>query len=330
MSSSWKHTLDRDEHESRLDHIVPKLFTEQNPGIPITRSRFQNWIDEGLVKVNGEVARSSVKVSAGDTIEIFIPPSREMSLSPIPMNLEILYEDEHLAIINKPPGISVHPSDTDTGPTLVHGLLHHFGKLSQIGGVYRPGIIHRLDKYTSGSLVITKTDQAHQKLAEVFAKHDIERVYWAICYGAPIQTDMMKIQTQLGRHPADRKKIAVLPTGGKTATTYAQSKQRYAEPGKSPFGSWMECRLETGRTHQVRVHLNHLKLPIMGDQVYGTPRAVPPRILEKVRNLTGQALHARTIGFAHPITGVSIKIDAEPHQHFRDLLLELKTHYVSG
>lgn len=325
----WKHRLSDCEPHSRLDHIIPKIFSEEHPDTPLSRSRFQNWIDQGLVKVNGTVAKSSDKVSEGDSIEIEIPETRTMDLTPIPMSLEILYEDAHLAIINKPPGISVHPSDTETGPTLVHGLLHHFGKLSEIGGVYRPGIIHRLDKYTSGSLVITKTDQAHLKLAEVFAQHDIERIYWALSYGAPLSTGITKVETLIGRHPHDRKKMTVLESGGKKAITRVQSRQRFAEPGKSPFASWLECQLETGRTHQVRVHLNHLKLPIMGDSVYGNAKAVPSRIIDKIRNLSGQALHARTIGFNHPITGTPIKIDADPGKHFQELLNELK-YYAAG
>lgn len=325
----WKHQFETQDQDSRLDLLVPKIYSLAHPEAPITRSRFQTWVDEGHVMLNGKPAKSSERINAGDIVEIQVPEIKTLDLTPIPMKIDILYEDAHLAIINKPAGISVHPSDTDTAPTLVHGLLHHFGKLSEIGGVYRPGIIHRLDKFTSGSLVITKTDQAHQGLAEVFARHDIERVYWAICYSAPMQTDEIKIETELGRHPVDRKKMAVLESGGKHAITYAKLKARYGDPGKLPFGSWMECRLETGRTHQVRVHLTSIGLPLMGDPVYGKSKTVPNRILEKVKLLPGQALHARTIGFKHPVTKEFIRFDAPPPHAFQELLLELKR-YETG
>lgn len=318
------HFPDSFDSGQRLDVAIPPLYTAEHPDHPLSRSQFKNWIESGSVRLNGETAKASDVPVAGDVLEIEIPEIKMLDLIPIAMELEILYEDEDLAIINKPTRISVHPSDTDSGPTLVHGLLHHFKNLSSIGGVFRPGIVHRLDKNTSGTLVITKSDRAHLPLSEIFAAHRIERQYWALCYGSLVSSSPRKIETLIGRHPVDRKKMAILEKGGKKAVTHILPKERYAEKGHAPFASWMECRLETGRTHQVRVHLTSLGCPLIGDTTYGNPRLTPARVREPIQKLPGQALHSRLIGFTHPITKKDLIIEAPAPKEFTDLHRELQ------
>jgi 23S rRNA pseudouridine1911/1915/1917 synthase len=218
----------------------------------------------------------------------------------------------------------------------VNILLHHVKDLSGIGGTLRPGIVHRIDKDTSGALVITKSDRAHQALVETFSKHDIERVYWALCYGSPPRASKpVRIEGHIGRSPSDRKKMAILKAGGRHAITFYRFIEEYARSGtgagKAPFASWLEVTLETGRTHQVRVHLNSIGHSILGDPVYGTPSdrqpkwlALPEDVREAVQAMPGQALHARVLGFTHPVTGEKLRFEAEPPEEFKSLLQVLK------
>lgn len=301
----------------------------------VSRSQVQKWIDEGRVLINDRPAKSpSVKLQAGDRIRIEVPPPRALELIPEDRPLDILFQDEHLVVVNKPPGLTVHPSATQYTGTLVHALLHHIRDLSGIGGVLRPGIVHRIDKDTSGALVITKTDLAHQRLVETFSKHAIERRYWALVYGSPTSASPdreTKIESLIGRSPSDRKKMSMTVKEGKRAVTYYRRIEEYAQPKHKPFASLIEARLETGRTHQVRVHLTGSGHSLLGDPVYGTAsenqpkwQALPREVQDAMRALPGQALHARVLGFKHPITGQELRFEAEPPESFRLLLETLK------
>ncbi len=305
----------------------------------ISRSQLQRLIEEGRVLADGAPLRANQKLPEGCRIEVTVPEPKPLELVPEERELDILFEDDHLLVVNKPPGLTVHPSETQSEGTLVHALLHHIKDLSGIGGVLRPGIVHRIDKDTSGALVITKTDRAHQGLAEVFSRHEIERQYWAICYGSPAALrsgggDELKIDTLIGRNPADRKKMSVQSKEGRRAITYVSKIEEYALPGHRPFASLLSARLETGRTHQVRVHLTNLGHSLLGDPVYGTPSerqhkwlALPRDVRDAVRMLPGQALHARVLGFKHPVTGEKLRFEAEPPEAFR-LLLETLRRYL--
>jgi 23S rRNA pseudouridine1911/1915/1917 synthase len=292
----------------------------------ITRSQLKRLIEEGRVKANGVLLKAHMKLKAGMQVQIEFPVPRSTELIPEAIPLSILFEDEHLLVINKPAGLTVHPSATQLESTLVHALLYHIKDLSGIGGVLRPGIVHRIDKNTSGALVITKTDLAHRKLAEIFSQHAIERSYWAFCYGSPsFSGQTLRIESLIGRHPTDRKKMSMKVKQGRSAVTYIRKKEEYRYRLQSesshaplpPFASWLEATLETGRTHQVRVHLTGIGHSILGDPVYGVPSqnhpkwvALPDEIKAVLKALPGQALHARILGFSHPITGEKLRFEA--------------------
>ncbi|CAK9249676.1 unnamed protein product [Sphagnum jensenii] len=246
--------------------------------------------------------------------------------------MEILFQDEHLLIVNKPPGLTVHPSDTQADGTLVNILLHHVKDLSGIGGTLRPGIVHRLDKNTSGALVISKTDRAHQGLVDIFSRHDIDRVYWALVFGAP-ELLSGTIRGNIGRSTSDRKKMALLKTGGRHAVSHYRKLEEFGRGttrSTKPFASRLEVTLETGRTHQIRVHLNSISHSVLGDPTYGTPsetqskwKDLPAEVREAIGKLPGQALHARVLGFRHPVSGEKIRVEAEPPEQFKNLLAAL-------
>jgi 23S rRNA pseudouridine1911/1915/1917 synthase len=295
----------------------------------VSRSMIQRLIEQGHVLADGAPVRANAKLPPGTPIEIRFPPPEPTELIPEDRELDVLFEDEHLLVLNKPPGLTVHPSSTQKLGTLVHALLHHVKDLSGIGGELRPGIVHRIDKNTSGALVITKTDQAHRKLVEVFSRHDIDRIYWALCYGSPA-TKEGKITGNIGRNPNERKKMTILEKGGREAITHYKRVEEYGTSGKKPFASLLEVKLETGRTHQVRVHLTSIGHSILGDPAYGTPslnqpkwKALPEDIKDAITALPGQALHARVLGFIHPITGKALRFEAEPPAQFQALALAL-------
>lgn len=312
--------------------------------ISCSRSQLKRLIEEGHVLItygSGDLSefvplRANQKIRAGAQVKITFPPPKEVDVKPEDRPIDILFEDEHLVIVNKPPSLTVHPSTTQVDGTLVNALLHHIDDLSGIGGELRPGIVHRIDKDTSGALVISKTDICHRRLTEIFSKHAIERVYWALVYGAPagpLSQTKTRIETQIGRNPKDRKKMAVLPpgtSGSRHAITYYQKVEEYAVTTQ-PFASFLEVTLETGRTHQVRVHLTSIGHSLLGDPVYGTPTerqgkwtSLPKKVQEAVRQLPGQALHARVLGFEHPMTGKKIRVEAELPEAFRELLGALR------
>lgn len=288
----------------RLD----KTLAEALPGL--SRARIQALMAEGRVSHGGVPLRNlSGKAQAG-VYELLIPPP--VSAIPLPEDipLSVMFEDAHLIVIDKPPGIAMHPAPGNETGTLVNALLHHCGdSLSGIGGVARPGIVHRIDKETSGVVVVAKTDAAHQGLSALFAEHDIERVYVAFTRGAP-RPDKGTIEGAIARSSHDRKKMAIVKSGGRHAITHYKVVRTFG-PQEKPLAARVACRLETGRTHQIRVHLASKGTPCLGDPVYGSgaPAAAVRAALEDA-GLTRQALHAAVLGFVHPVTGETLRFES--------------------
>ena len=276
--------------------------------LSLSRSYIQKIISEGGVLVNGASVKASYRIREDDRIQLSVPPEQEPDIRPENIPLDILYEDEQILVVNKPKNMVVHPSAGHTEHTLVNALLYHCrGSLSGINGVLRPGIVHRIDKDTTGALVVCKTDEAHRFLAEQLASHKIVREYRAIVTGH-IPEEEMTITGNIGRDPKDRKKMAVVPeTAGKTAITHVHV-IKYLRGY-----TYIACRLETGRTHQIRVHLSQKGFPLLGDTTYGPKKSPLP-------NLEGQTLHAMTLGFIHPTTGKKILCEAPLPEYFQKLL----------
>jgi 23S rRNA pseudouridine1911/1915/1917 synthase len=295
------------------DLTEPRLdlwLTAQWPDF--SRSRWQKSIAQGQIRVADRVCTDKqYRLKAGDLVCVTIAPPELLDLVPEAIPLDILYEDDQLAIVNKPAGMVVHPSAGHSTGTLVHALLAHC-PLSSIGGVHRPGIVHRLDKDTSGAIAIAKTDLAHQHLQQQLQAKTARREYLGVVYGTP-KVDSGTIDLPIGRHPVDRQKNAILSLdrGGKTAVTHWQIEERLRS------FSLIRFRLETGRTHQIRVHANQIGHPIVGDPVYGTGRSIGVK-------LPGQALHARRLQLIHPLTGESIDVTAPMPDYFRTLLQVLR------
>lgn len=279
--------------------------------------------------VNGAVATDPKgKIAEGAEVEITVPIADESHIGPEDIPLEVIFEDDDLIVINKPAGMVVHPAPGTPRGTLVNALLHHCrDSLSGVGGEKRPGIVHRIDKETSGLLVVAKSDRAHHGLAKQFEKHTVERYYRAVVYGVPDANDprlrgvrgvnfesgnIMKITTQLARHKTDRQKQAVLFEGGRHAVTRSRIVETYGTP---EVASMVECWLETGRTHQIRVHLTHAGHSLIGDPTYGGKRKLSEKALSQqgiqaARNFDRQALHAAVLGFEHPVTGDAMRFEA--------------------
>lgn len=279
----------------------------------ISRSRIQKLIEEGNIRLNDRVCNSKkAKIATGDEIQVTIPEPTVLDLTPEAIPLDILYEDEHLIIVNKPAGMVVHPAPGHYTGTLVHALLHHCDTLAGIGGVERPGIVHRIDKDTTGAIVVAKSDRAHQDLQAQIKAKTARREYYGIVYGCFGEPEG-KIELPIGRHKSDRKKMAVvdLQRGGREAITHWQTLERLGNY------SLMQFLLETGRTHQIRVHCAHLGHPLLGDTTYGSNHSL------KV-NLSGQALHARKLSLLHPILGKSIEAIAPLPSEFTKLLQVLR------
>lgn len=289
----------------RLD----KTLAEHAP--ELSRGRIQALMAQGMVRRAGKaLSDASAKAAAGD-YELLIPPPApaEPQAQDIPLN--VLFEDNHLIVIDKPPGMAVHPAPGSEDGTLVNALLHHCGaSLSGIGGIARPGIVHRIDKDTSGVMVAAKSDAAHQGLSKLFASHDIDRVYVALVRGSPSPAKGT-IETRLGRSPHDRKKIAVLKSGGREAVTHYRTERTYGGGEAKPLAARVACTLETGRTHQIRVHMASKGTPCLGDPVYGSgPPATPVREAVVAAGLKRQALHAAVLGFIHPVTGQALRFES--------------------
>lgn len=272
----------------------------------LSRSYIQKIIKEEAVRVNGSPVKSSYKVKVSDEIALSVPDAVEPDILPENIPLDILYEDADVIVVNKPKGMVVHPAAGHYSGTLVNALLYHcHDSLSGINGYLRPGIVHRIDKDTTGSLIVCKTDAAHKAIARQLKKHSVTRCYRAICHGV-LPKDKGTIDRPIGRSPADRKKMAVLTEGGKRAVTHYKVLQRFDKY------TYIECTLETGRTHQIRVHMASIGYPILGDPLYSQ--------MNSPFKLEGQTLHAKTLGFIQPRTKEYIEVDAPLPQYFQHLL----------
>lgn len=287
---------------------IDKYLAESLPDI--SRSYLQKLFRDGEIRMNGKAVKASAKTLAGAEIVFAIPEPEEPEILPEDIPLDILYEDDDVILINKPKDMVVHPAAGHYTGTLVNGLMYHCREgLSGINGVLRPGIVHRIDKDTTGVLVVCKNDRAHNGLAEQLAEHSITRKYRAIVCGN-LKEDEGTVDAPLGRHPQDRKKMAIVRSGGKRAVTHYRVLERF---GKYTY---IECQLETGRTHQIRVHMASLGHPLLGDEVYG--RGKSPFKLE------GQTLHAMVLGFIHPTTGEYMEFQVPLPEYFESLLEKLR------
>ena len=324
----------------RLDKAISRDAPEE---ASLSRTRLAKLIEAGEVWLNGEVvANPKGKVEEGDLVEVIVPEAEESDLIPEDIPLVIVYEDDDLIVIDKPAGMVVHPAPGSPTGTLANALMYHCGdSLSGVGGEKRPGIVHRIDKDTSGVLVVAKSDKAHHGLAAQFKAHTAERYYQAVCYGVPDANDprlrgvrgvnfepgnIMKITTHLARHKSDRQRQAVYFENGRHAVT----RVRIVEPfGTPPVAALVECWLETGRTHQIRVHMAHAGHALIGDQTYGGRRklaqkALSDAALEAVKDFPRQALHAAVLGFEHPVTGEQMRFEAPMPQDMLDLLAVMR------
>lgn len=281
----------------------------------ITRSYAQKLIESGAVRVNGKTAEKKYKVCEGDTVETEIPPAAPYEVKAEEIPLDVVYEDGDIIVINKPKGMVVHPAAGNYDGTLVNALMAHCGdSLSGIGGTARPGIVHRIDKNTSGLLIVAKNDEAHLALSEQIKEHAVRRIYYAVALGnipEPITVDK-----PIGRHPTDRKKMAVTEKNSKRAVTHIYPLEHFSG------ATLVRCELETGRTHQIRVHLASIGHPILGDDVYGRPKDFCEQKFG--RGLCGQTLHAGEIRFIHPRTGESMVLTCPLPDYFEDLLRKLR------
>ncbi len=314
----------------RLDKALARDVPE---GLGLSRSRLAALIRDGAVMRAGDSGGQVVddlraRVAEGEVFHITLPAPRESHILPEAMPLDIVYEDADLVVVNKPAGLVVHPAPGSPSGTLVNGLMAHFGDdLSGVGGVARPGIVHRIDKDTSGLLVVARTDAAHQALAAQFAAHTVTRHYQAVVHGVPDRADprlkgvrgvsfepgnVVRITTRLSRHKTDRQRQAVRFDGGRHAVTRLRLERVFGSPGQAAL---VTCWLETGRTHQIRVHMAHIGHGLIGDRIYGGRRKLSARALgaaavEAARGFPRQALHAATLGFTHPSSGERLSFDA--------------------
>lgn len=325
----------------RLDKALARDVPE---AAALSRTRLARLIAEGAVSRGGAVlSDAKTRVLAGEVIEIAVPAARDYAVVPQDIPLEILFEDDDLIVVMKPAGLVVHPAPGTPDGTLVNALLYHFGgDLSGVGGEKRPGIVHRIDKDTSGLLVVAKSDRAHHGLAAQFQNHSVRRAYLALVYGVPDVADprlrgvrgvavepggVIRVTSGLGRHKTDRQRQAVSFDGqGRHAITRARLLERFGAP---PCLSLVECRLETGRTHQIRVHMAHAGHGLVGDPVYGGRRKLPakalaPDVAAALEGFDRQALHAAELGFEHPVTGAALLFEAPLPQDMAGLLVRLR------
>lgn len=314
--------VSEDSH-GRLDAYVASA-------LGVSRSLVQKLIESGRVTVNETVQRASCKVQPGDRVHVEIPPPEPSDLAPEEIPLDVVYEDDSILVINKPKGMTVHPAPGSPHGTLVNAVLAHSDELSGVGGVERPGIVHRLDKDTSGLLVVAKTDQAHLGLQQQIQKRTAERRYLALVWGQP-KFEEAVVDAPIGRHPSDRKRMAVIRDTDRYTSRVAITRLKVLER-LGPF-TLLEARLDTGRTHQIRVHCSFVGHPVVGDPVYGgASRAVPSELgkggqrelATLLNDLHGQALHAFSLSFDHPVTGKRLSFEAPLPQDFESLLSWLR------
>lgn len=293
-----------DENDIRLDAwISSKLET-------YSRTYIKKLIDDGAVTVNNAQKKSNYKLRISDKIVVKIPEPQKLDVTAEKICLDILYEDNDIVVVNKPKGMVVHPAAGNYSGTLVNALMEHCGdNLSDINGIIRPGIVHRIDKDTSGVLVVAKNNRAHENLSEKLKHHDINRVYNAVVNGV-IRENTGKIDASIGRHTVERKKMSVNIKNGRRAVTYFKVIERFRN------ATYIEVKLETGRTHQIRVHMSYIGYPIIGDDVYGNRK--------HKYDIDGQALHARILGFNHPVSGEYMEFEAQLPEYFKNLLEQLR------
>lgn len=321
MTEIVTHTLivSQEHNQLRLDKFLATLLPD------ISRSRIQALIKDGNVHLgSGSITDASYRVKQDETYLLHIPPAAPTTITAQTIPLDIYYEDEHLLVINKAAGMTVHPGAGNPDDTMVNALLAHCGEnLSGVGGVQRPGIVHRLDKDTSGLLVVAKTDKAHQSLSAQIADRSLKRIYLAVVWGV-IAPSSGKIAANIGRNIRNRKKMAAMRTGGKTAVTHYQTKEIFA----NQLASLVECRLETGRTHQIRVHMTHKGHGLIGDQSYGSNRKIPQSVEKEaahfLHHFPRQALHSHHIAFTHPVSGEWLEFTSPPPEDMQKLLAVLK------
>ncbi len=327
-SSELTMTVGADDAGERLDRVLSRSFLD------VSRARFQALIADGRVRVDGAtIVEPRHRVKPGARIEVLVPPPAAPRPEAEAMPLAVIYEDDDVIVIDKPAGLVVHPAPGHRTGTLVNALIAHCGQsLSGIGGERRPGIVHRLDRDTSGLMVVAKNDRAHRSLSEQFAEHGrdgrLERTYQAIVWGRP-ERAQGSISAPIGRKPTDRQKMAVRRERGRAAVTHYRVLRTFDQPGAPTL---VECRLETGRTHQIRVHMAHAGHPLLGDPVYGRSHAASARRLHAAAQaalglLGRQALHAEVLGFHHPVSGEAMRFSAPTPNDFRNLVQALESHY---
>ena len=297
-----KYIVDENDKKKRLDKFL------QEKDLNITRSYIKTLIEEGYIKVNEEKVKSGYSLKKDDIVDIVIKEDETCDINPENISLDIVYEDDDIIIVNKPKGMVVHPANGNYTGTLVNALMYsHKDKLSSINGSIRPGIIHRIDKDTSGILVVAKNDEAHKKLSSIFKVHDIKREYIALVKGI-IKEDRLDINLPIGRSAKDRKKMAVTNKNSREAVTHIEVLERFYASNVT----LVKATLETGRTHQIRVHMSYMNHPIVGDEVYGKK---DPKF-----KVTGQMLHAKLLGFKHPTTNEYVEFESEIPEYFKDIL----------
>ena len=296
-------------NEEDAGERIDKYLADMLPDL--TRSYLQKVMKQEQVLVAGQLVKANYKLKAEDVVDITIPDAVEPDIKPENIPLDILYEDDYILVVNKPKGMVVHPAAGHNSGTLVNAVMYHCREnLSGINGVLRPGIVHRIDMDTTGSLIICKNDMAHNHIAEQLKVHSITRKYRAIVHGV-IKEEEGRVEAPIGRHPVERKKMAINEKNGKPAVTNYKVLERFRD------FTYVECQLETGRTHQIRVHMASLHHPLLGDAVYG-PAKCPYK-------LQGQTLHAATIGFEHPATGEYLELTAPLPEYFEELLKKLRS-----
>ncbi|WP_417686980.1 RluA family pseudouridine synthase [Roseibium sp.] len=328
LDADFTYQVDAEDTGKRLDAVLAGQLDS------LSRNRVQALIRAGEVTVDGaKIVEPKFRVNEGQLLALSVPEAEDPDPQGEDIPLTIVYEDDHVIVVDKPAGLVVHPGAGNWTGTLVNALIHHCGdSLSGIGGVKRPGIVHRIDKDTSGLLVVAKTDVAHQGLSAQFADHGktgpLERAYSALVWGAPSSLKGT-IDANLARSNANRQKIAVVKTNGRHAVTHWQVKERFGPEDQPALASLMECRLETGRTHQIRVHMAHIGHPLIGDHDYGAGFKTKANRLEEplksvVANFPRQALHAGLLAFAHPVTGETLRFESPYPADFDELLRVLR------
>lgn len=293
--------VDEEEAGERVDRFLAARMED------VSRSRIQEWIGEGRVRVGDRAVKANHRLKAGEDVTVDLPEPEPANLVPEPMDLDIYYEDDDVIVVNKPRGLVVHPAPGHDSGTLVNGLLAHCGRLAEAGGDRRPGVVHRIDKDTSGLLVVAKTDAAYLGLAKQFHDHTVTREYLAVVHGV-LSHDSGTIDAPVGRHPRLRQQMAVV-RGGRPAVTH------FAVVERLNRATLVRLRLETGRTHQIRVHMEFIGFPVVGDPKYGPRRAL---------GMKGQALHAATLGFRHPVRGEWLEFTAPLPEDMRQLIERLR------